>query len=160
VTGGVSVAAALSSSGSVAITDTAANVQANLDALEGIVGRVTGIGFADSGTPAISMTEGQFAGDHDLLALFSGNYTLDVTNVAAADALTLAAYTDVSGVFVSDTGADLAAELDQLEHVFKAGKLEGVTITSGDLGTLTETQLVADSDVLKLIGSGSDVFFH
>jgi hypothetical protein len=66
----------------------------------------------------------------------------------------------VSGIFVADTGADLAAQLDQLEHIFRLGKLDGVVVTNGDLGTLTEAQLVADSDVLKLIGGNSDLFFH
>src|SRR5579862_119594 len=159
ITGGLTVAQALAGSGPEAISDTAANVAANLDALESIVGQITGIGFTDSGTPALSLTEAQFSADHDVLSLLSGNYTLNVTNVAAADALAIAAYTDVNGIFVADTGTDLTAELDQLEHIFKAGKLEGVTLTSGTLGTLTETQLLADSDVLKLLGN-SDVFFH
>jgi hypothetical protein len=160
VTGGITVAQALVSPGPEAISDTAVNVAANLDALESIFNHITGIGFTDSGTPTLELTEAQFSADHDVLALLSGHYTLALTDVAASDAMTLATYTDVSGLFVADTGADLATELDQLEHVFKTGKLEGITITSGDLGTLTETQLLADSDVIKLIESNSDVFFH
>jgi len=156
VTGGVTVAQALAGSGSVAITDTAANVSANLDALEQIFGELTGIGFNDGGTPAITLTEQQLSSDHDLLGLFSGDYTLTITNVAAADAVGLAGNTDVGALYVADTGSDLAADLDQLEHVFKLGKLDGVSVTSGDLGTLTETQLIADSDVLKLVGFNAE----
>ncbi|HTT99121.1 MAG TPA: hypothetical protein VMF58_13815 [Rhizomicrobium sp.] len=129
-----------------------------LDALESIFAQITGIGFTDSSIPTLSVTETQFSADHDVLPLLSGNYQLNVTNVTAADALNLAAYTDITGLNVADTGANLAAELDQLEHVYKLGKPEGVTLTSGDLGTLTETQLLADADVIKLIGNGD--FLH
>jgi hypothetical protein len=49
-TDGITVAQALAGSGPEAITDTAANVAANLDALESIVGQITGIGFSDAVT--------------------------------------------------------------------------------------------------------------
>ena len=155
VTGGLTVAQALAASGPVAVTDTAANIAAGLDALQADAANLTGIGFTDSGSPALSLTEAQLTSDTAVLALLSGGYSLAATAANAADATTLAAHTDVSSVSVADTAANITAGLDELEELAKAGKLGGVNITSGSLGTLSSSQLFNDADVIRLIEAGS-----
>jgi hypothetical protein len=159
VTGGVSVATALTSSGSVAITDTAAHVSASLDALEAIHGQITGIGFSDSGTAMFTIDEPQLTADADVLAHLSGAYTLDVTDVAADDALAIAMMHDVSRIEVSDSAVNILADLDALEHIAKSGKLAAITITSGEVSFIDAPHLFADADVFRLLANNPDNIF-
>ena len=78
-----------------------------------------------------------------------------LTGILAADAETDAAYTDVASITVADTAANITANLNQLEEVFKAGKLTGVNVTSGSLGTISEGELFADAGVLQLISNST-----
>ena len=78
-----------------------------------------------------------------------------LTGVLAANAYADGAYTDVTSITLADSAANITANLSQLEDVFKAGKLAGVTITSGSLGTLTASQLFNDADIIRLINAGS-----
>lgn len=65
----------------IAVTDSAANVQANLDGLESIAaaGKLSGITLSDGGTPTISVTASQLSGDAAALAAISGNFDLSVS---------------------------------------------------------------------------------
>ena len=153
VTGGLTVAAALTAPSPVAVTDTAANVAAGLDALQGVVGNITGVGFTDPGTPVLTLTEAQLTSDQGVLALLSGSYSLAVGGVDTAHALAIASANDVSSISLTDSTANIVADLNQLEEIDKAGKLTSITLTDPgtSLGTISASQIFADADVLRLI---------
>ncbi len=65
----------------VRIADSAADIQANLDAIEALAaqGKVASIAFTDTGIPTLSLTTSQLASYKDALADIFSNFTLSVT---------------------------------------------------------------------------------
>ncbi len=71
--------------GQVAISDSAANVNADLDALQSLfaAGKITGITLTDSGIPSLSVSAAQATNDAQLLKDIGTNYTLTIDGTAA-----------------------------------------------------------------------------
>lgn len=146
---------------SVSVADTAANVQSNLSALETLAAAdtLTSIFFTDSSLPTLEVTETQLTSDAGALALIAGSYDLTVTSVAAADAATVAATAGVTTVSISDTAANVVANLSELQTLAAAGELGTITLTDSGTPTLSlsQVQLTADADALASITGSYDI---
>ena len=141
----------------VQITDSAADVSASLDALQGLVagGKIGGITLTDQGTAALTVSTGQITADAGALADISGSYSLTVTGATVATASTIATMAHVGLTEVTDTSASVLANIGALNTLAAAGHALSISLT--DTGTpniaLTPTQLAADTAVLKDITS-------
>jgi len=130
----------------VGVLDAASEISYELDSLELMAkaGKLTGIGFTDSGTPTVSLTVGQLTSDADALALLTGGYILSVTGATAVNAVSVASASHVSWVSVSDTLADIGANLSGLQSLARQSRLSTVTVTDfGGTLTLNQTQWTA-----------------
>ena len=146
-----SVAQALAATGHVAITDIAANVQANIAALETIntAGNLDGITLTDSGLVGFSVTAAQ----SDLLAKINGTFAATVDATAANATVTGAAGHGVTATFSGSSG-----------QYAIAGTGDGVSFTVTDTGTgrtsvdhLSNVQLLHFSDANEVIGSTTPI---
>jgi RTX calcium-binding nonapeptide repeat (4 copies) len=139
------------------ISDTAANVVSNITALESFATgpQSLAITLTDSGTPTLSLTAAQLAANSAALGMIGSAYNLSVSGVTAANATTVAAQANVTALTVSDTAANVAADLEALETLASGSQLTSITLTDGSTPTisLTATQLADDSDALGVIGS-------
>lgn len=156
----VSVATALATlklrpGSTVAISDTLANIQKNLDTLQGLAARITGLDTTDA-TPRLSVTAAQYAKDGAILARWGATdgHTVDVTGVLAGNAAAFAAACAgwVASYTVSDSAANLARHLDSLQSLAGDGSLRQIVAT-GTAAPLriSAAQLAADGDALALI---------
>jgi len=140
-----------------AVSDTAANVAANLDALQALEagGKLAAITLTDSGKPSLALSAAQLAADASALGSIGSSYSLRVTGVTAVNAAGVAAQPNVALVAVSDTAADVAANLGALQALEASGKLAGITLTdSGNPAlSLSAAQLAAYASTLARIGS-------
>jgi hypothetical protein len=159
-TGPVSVAAALASlrlrpGSTVAISDTAANIQKNLDTLQGVAGRITSLASND-GHQQLQASAAQYQKDAAILAKWGatdGN-SVEVTGVAAAAAAAFAASraTWVNSFTVADSSANLARNLDSLQTLVAGGSLRQIVHTGSAAPlSITAAQMVADADALGAI---------
>ena len=109
----------------IAISDTAANVAANFDALNADA-KVTSITLTDSGTPTLTLTAAQALDDTAAFGKISNaNYVMAI----------------------SDTAADVAANLDALNA---DPNIASITLTDSGTPTLTITQNQAIDDASAL----------
>lgn len=133
---------------SVAISDAASNVSANLDTLTGLGAKLSAIHVL--GKPAtISLTASQLSSASATLGKISSNYTLAVTDVAAADAATVAATDRVVSVSVSDSSANIAAQLDTLSQLGK--ELRQIVQSSVTAMHISAATLLKHTGVLEKI---------
>ena len=150
------IAHASFSGSAIDISDTGANIANNLDTLQDNLAKINSITQSDaSPKPALTITEAQLLRDSGILAKL-GAYTLNVTDVLAAEVATVLADTNhVSSITVTDTGAHISANWDALQ----SGHAKITAITQSDASpqpalTITATQLSADTDALaKLNGN-------
>ncbi|MCX7085510.1 MAG: Ig-like domain-containing protein [Methylococcales bacterium] len=138
---------------SLAISDSSANIAANIDALQGALAKITSI--TQTGTPAaLAITATQLANDAGALGLITGVYTLAVSGVTTTNLSSIIANTKVASVAITDTSANIAANLNALEtNYLKIG-----TLTQSDSGvalTITATQLGADTHALAKLNNGA-----
>ena len=100
---------------SVSINDTAANVNAAMDTLQGLGTKLVAIVLTDGGTPVLSITGTQFTADSGAIGKITSAYSLSVGSVLAANAATVNANTHVTAIAVVDTGANVATNLGTLQ---------------------------------------------
>ena len=95
-----------------AVSDSSSNIAQFLDALKASakVGTITQTGVSNP----LMITAAQVTSHAATLAKIVGTYSMSLTNVAAADAATLAANGKVVSMAISDTGANIATNLDSL----------------------------------------------
>jgi hypothetical protein len=130
------------------VTDTAANILAGLAALNSAL-LVTSITLSAGTTLAVSYA--QFATYSSVLGRLSIQDLLTVGGVTAANAQTVQANARVSSFAVSDTAANIVANLDALNA---DGKLSSIAVTGTSALTLGYTTFLADSTALgKLTGA-------
>lgn len=150
-----SAAAAVSDSyvTSVSVSDTANGVRNELDALATLAsqGKLTSITLTDGGTNALTVTATQMSTDAAALADLTGTYSLAVTGTSIANAASVAGQSHVSSVAISDTGANIGANLDTLETLVRTDPISGITISDYMPIKVTPTQLTADADALGKI---------
>jgi hypothetical protein len=90
------------------ISDTAANVQASLDALQTSHSYISAITLTDGGTPNLTITYTQFTTDTNVIAqIEAGSVTLTVTGVAPGNVATV-----VADIHVTHVGLKLTASTD------------------------------------------------
>ncbi len=133
------------------VSDSAANVQAALNALNADT-HLTHVTLSD-GAPLL-MTSMAFTYDKALLSKLDAG-VVTVTGLTAANAIKAAADVHVGHVVVNDTLAHIGSNLDALEALAKAGKLGGINVTdTGQTLTLTAAQAAADHDAIaQMTGS-------
>jgi len=147
------------------ITDTAAHVSSNLDALQAnsAIGTVK---VSDTNPVTVSSTA-QYTKDLTLLSTkLSGNVTLSASGLSVADALNLAKVTAPGKMSykIVDTAANITAHLADLKTFASLGELSQVTTTDNtskaitvDLGSNTVSDL--NSVISKIQGSGTNQHF-
>ena len=136
---------------SVSVSDSAANVSANFDALVQLGSTVSGITLTDPGTP-IALTESQYQQGTDTLSSLQNGYSLAILNASAQDATDLASATHVATVSVADTAANITNNLDALEALASSGsQLDSIAISDARPLVLTQAQQTADQDAINLI---------
>ena len=150
----------------IAITDTAADVAANLNALNAD-SSVTSIALSDMGTPALTLTAAEALSDGTALAKITTPYTITISDTAAnIENLTPTQIASFGSLRVSQivaNNASVALTAAQAEALEKAsiplsapsGSLVTVSDTAANLQALTTTQILALSDV-GVVGLNSD----
>ena len=154
---GAASAAAQPGVTSVAVTDSAADVLANLAALQVLAaaGKLAEISLTDSGTPILAMTAAQIQASAAALAEITGPCNITETGVAAAGATAAAAQAAVTSVAVADSAVNVLANLPALQILAAGHELATITLTDGGTPTLamTAAQIKADATVLASIAS-------
>ncbi len=153
----VAMALAATSASPVPVIDSAAAVQANLDALQSLsaAGKIGAITFTDGGTPVLTLSAAQLGADQGVLGKIGGNFSLTVTGATAASAGSAATAAHVTMTDVSDTAANLLSNIDALNGLVAGGHALSITLTDAGVPTLslTAAQLAADTAVLKDVGT-------
>ncbi len=152
------------------IVDTAANVAANLDALESIP-NLSSITLTDSGVPTLILTAAQALNDTAALGKIASSYNVAVVDTAAnivatgysldlwsvtvsdtaadilAQTAALSTYWFLSAVNVVDSASDVAANFDALNA---DTLITSITLTGDGAPTLYLTSAQANSDTTAL----------
>ena len=136
------------------VSDTAANLSGNLDALNGLGSKVTGLVQTD-GLASLSVTAGQLTADSATLAKLGQVYNLAVSNVFAEDATRISQLGHVATLSVNDTSGNIAYNLDALQVLADTGKLTSITSWGSAVPlAITADQLTNDATALsKMTGS-------
>ena len=137
------------------VTDTSENIAKNLDNLQKIANNVTTLTISDLGTP-LSITANQLRKNATILGkLGSANYDLNVRDVTAANAASVASNAHVKDIAVTDTSAAIASALTAL-----SGNTKVTAITQKGLISplaITASELVSNLDGLNKITGGYTV---
>jgi hypothetical protein len=155
VTSDTSVINKITSAYHLTVSDTAANVVANLTGLEGLYTKITSIVLTDGGTPNLAITGAQYSSDLTAINKITSAYTLTVSAVTGANATTVGGNSHVTSFTVSDTAANIGTQFASLLTETTSGKLTAITITSGTLTTITYSQYTGGSATLALITNAS-----
>ena len=147
------------------ISDTALNIQANLDNLEISIKNstipsasntftISSIGVTDKGS--ITLYNSTLVNDIDALKVLTGKYTLNVTEINVTDALALKPPSKDAALALSvkDTAANISGNWDKLQTLAKGKTLSAINVTdsTSSLLAMTSAHLKADADALKLVG--------
>ena len=141
--------------GGFAISDTAANVAANLGALNADA-NVTSISLTDAGTPTLQITAAQALEDGRVLGEIVTPYTITLTGETSPISVALAQFSADQGVLdrivggfdISDAAANVAKSLNALND---DPDIDAIALT--DAGTSTLTLTVAEAlDDTKALG--------
>lgn len=159
----------------IAIKDTAANVKASLADLETMAtaGAITGIALSDAKAPTLGFARSDVPGvlsdatntdaTVKLLQKITSSFVLNVTDVPAAEAVTLKAVSKTSSLTlaVKATPDEFVTNLKALQTLAKAKGLSGVTLTGVGSAkpqlSISATDLLANPDALAFIKGGLDI---
>ncbi len=134
---------------SMTVTDTGANIVANIGTLQNNAAKITSITQSNLGT-ALALTATQLIANSTALSKIIGNYTLTVSGVTGATVASTAANTHVSSMTVTDTGANIASNLDTLQN--NIAKITSITQSNiGSALAITALQSSADNALLSKI---------
>ena len=129
---------------SYALTDSSANIALNIDALHAHLGLIASI-TQNSPAAALALSATQLTTDADVLTKI-GTYKATVSGVAAANVSTVLSNSNVTSLAVSDTSANLVANIAALQA--NIAKITAIAVTPAAVLALSATQLSADADVL------------
>lgn len=136
---------------SIAVSDSSSNIASTIDALQANTKLVSVTQVGPTSPLAITAT--QLANDGDLLNKLTGSYSLSVSQVAAADAKTLAANAKVVSIAVADTADGVDANLNDLYALGK--KLSSIQLTdTGGTIDMTSAQYFDQTNLLDKITGG------
>jgi len=134
---------------SMTVTDTGANIVANIGTLQNNAAKITSITQSNLGT-ALALTATQLIANSTALSKIIGNYTLTVSGVTGTTVASTAANTHVSSMTVTDTGANIASNLDTLQN--NIAKITSITQSNiGSALAITALQSSADNALLSKI---------
>ena len=142
---------------SIAVSDSAANVDGSLAGLEGLGTHLTSVTVSDFASNIGTYASALAAAFGSTLRVVLAD-TLPVSAGAAAGLVPVIAYfANGTSFSVSDMAAGVSANLDALESLVGHG-LTGITLTDGSTPDITVTlsQLGSDATVLNLISSSFD----
>ena len=139
----------------IAVLDSSVNIAYSWYNLEAMAqaGALKSIAFSDPLPTVVSLTTADFNSFKDALALLTGGASVEVTEVAPADAAATAAEPYVSSIAVQGLGAQIVNNLDSLQQIDAQGKLASLQTTDvvTPVLTLSIYQIVEDSAVLDKI---------
>jgi hypothetical protein len=142
----------------VGLVDTAANLAGNWKLLNKLEGSLDSVEVTD-GNP-VTISADQFATSATLLAKFDlapTDYQLAITGVSAGAASELASQsTRIASIDIADTGANVGANLADLQGLLDAGTLHTITLARGSSQiALSGDDLASYGAVLGTIQGGS-----
>lgn len=142
---------------SVAVSDTAQAISAQLDSLHMLGAQLQSITRTDS--QAVKLTATQYDNYGTTLDKLSAGYTLAVRDVAASKIRQVAADSKVSSLAVTDSSTNIAANLDAIQDVITeaSDSDSGLQVSVRQSGiartmTISASQLDRDADALASIG--------
>jgi hypothetical protein len=126
---------------SISVSDTADNVSANFDDILALGGSLSNLHLTDS-TPVLALTQQDWTSGSDALGKIDGSYQVDLSEVNAGDATTIASDSTVRNIAVADTSGDIANSWASLVALYNggSGKLNAVSLIDADPLTLTAQQ--------------------
>ena len=146
---------------SVSVADTTELIQASLADLQAMGGKLAGISQTTAST--IDITAAQLYAYAATFAKFSDQYSLNVSGVAADDALHVSNLAGVSSMAISDTSANIATHLDDLHSLgarvtalTQTGNTEALSITAAQWTTAASTLSKIDTHTLSVSGVNLD----
>jgi hypothetical protein len=122
---------------SMEVGGSSSDIETNLDTLYSLGKKVTTIQQSDSGT-AIDVTQAALESRSSVLAKIDGGYTVNVTAVTAAKALSDAANSHIATIAVADSGKNLLANWNSLRSI--GDTLNGVSKTDDGSLSLSASQ--------------------
>ena len=150
----------------VTASGTVADFTAAMTKLQTLGTKVLAVTLSDKANSAISLTAAALAANSTTLKKISGSYTLNVTNVAAANAASTASTIlqdtkktsngTVESLSVSDTSANISSKIDALQalNTSKPAVLTSISSSDGKLINVTKAQLTSDADAIGKLASG------
>ncbi|NDB68308.1 MAG: hypothetical protein EB015_09975, partial [Methylocystaceae bacterium] len=145
---------------SFSITDTAANISSHLSDLATMLknGTLNSLTSSDGTLKAITMSAADVSTYSEVLSKIdgpsAGNFALKITDVAANQAATVKNFVtalnsaaSISAMDVSDTGANIMANVADLQTLAHDHKLGTVSVSDGAF-SISESQLTANADFL------------
>ncbi len=126
---------------SIGISDTADNVSTNFDDILALGGSLSGLHLTDS-TPVLALNQQAWTSGSDALSKIDSSYQVDLSEVNAADASTIASDSTIRNLAVADTSGDIASSWGNLIALYNggSGKLNALSLTDADPLTLTTQQ--------------------
>ena len=134
-------------------TDTASNIQAAIDALNGD-SKLSSLSFTDAGTSSLSIGYTQYITDTVALGKTNGGCSLAVSGALVSAAAALQGDGHVTAFTIADTATKVAAGLDALNG---ARKLSSITLCDGQPLIISTAQDQTDRAALAALAPGSVV---
>ena len=143
---------ALEDVASIGVSDSAANVSANLGDLVALGGTLASVQLSDD-SPVLALTQSDWSAGATTLAKFASSYQVDLSQVDAGSAGAVAADSTVRQMAVADTASNLAANWDALVSAYGdgSGKLTGLSLTDAGNLTLTADQQTAGAAMITAL---------
>ena len=129
------------------VVDSTANLLTSIDGLSGIGNRLTKV--TESDNTALTLTQSHWKSLQPALSKIVGGYTVNLTEVKASDAKSLALDTRVSTVSVKDTAQAISNNLDSINSL--GAQLSSLAVSDAGALSITSTQLSSDSAAIALL---------
>jgi len=145
------------------ISDSAANIGSNFDALSKLGTKLKSLAV-NAGATQISLTSAQFASSAPTLAKLTSAYTLKVTNVGADQVATTLGNTKVTQIEVLDSSANISANFEKLLNqpnkitkVVQTGTPENISLTGDQFtrGTAMLAKIWGNDNNVSTLGKYS-----
>ncbi|MFI3223505.1 MAG: hypothetical protein QX191_10765, partial [Methylococcaceae bacterium] len=142
----------------VSVSDSSTKIATNLDTLQTKTAQITSIALTGAASPLV-ITANSLANDVSVLNKITNVYTLIVSDVLADKVATTLATVfgtkgSVANVFVNDTSAKIASNIDALQA--KIGQITEIKQTDKTaVLSINATQLIADSGILDKINASN-----
>jgi hypothetical protein len=134
------------------ISDTAFNVAANIDALHPVAasGLVTSITFTSPATANFAITAAQQAADSAVIALIASPALLGLRITAAQAATTASVPSGFLSAVVSDSAANIQANIAGIQSLYSRGLLGTVFVTDAGTPTISLSAATVAANVAAL----------